>query len=166
MEAYGRANLNVVLYTCEGINKHSPGNVNDQLWRSSCDAPTSVNMSRGEGIRWGGALGPDLALYPLPVVFIVALFLFFFYSFQALQLALQLLEDSSAGWQRAVDITQKSLRVGVTVSDKAVIQLLQLIGRKRKKEKNILKRHKRRHVSFRRTMEWCCRRRLNCACVL
>lgn len=59
----------------------------------------------------------DLALYSLPVALLRL----------RDTLSLQLLENPPARWQRAVDITQKSLRVGVTVPDKAVIQLLQLI---------------------------------------
>lgn len=59
----------------------------------------------------------DLALQSLPLVLL---------RFRD-PLSLQLFEDSSARWKRMVDITQKSLHVGVTVSDKAVIQFLQLI---------------------------------------
>ena len=95
-------------------------------------------------------LVPDLALYSVPVALLRLGDVF----------SLQLLEHSSACWQRAVDITQKSLRVGVTVSDKAVIQLLQLI------RKTILVAQ-RRHVSFRDTIESCCRRRLIvCVCIV
>lgn len=88
-------------------------------------------------------LAPDLALYSLPIILL---------RFRDL-LSLQLLEHSSARRQGAVDITQKRLRVGVTVSDKAVIQLLQLI------RKSIWVTQ-RRHVSFRHTMESCFQRRL------
>lgn len=132
-----------------------------QLW--CCCPHASVNMSK-KGQGWErkntyfyGALFndksgfwfswvclvPDLALYSVPVVLP---------RFRDI-LSLQLLEHSSAWWKRAVDITQKSLRVGMTVLDKAVIQLLQLI------RKPILVAQ-RRHVSFRYTIESCCRWRL------
>lgn len=47
--------------------------------------------------------------------------------------SLQLLEHSSAPRQRAVDISQESLRVGGTVSHQAVVQLLQLTRKKQNK---------------------------------
>lgn len=124
---------------------HSLGKVNDH-WRGvyflfsrlwCCCPCASVNMSKkGQGSEWKNkhifmgpclmikvafssaeCLVPDLGLYSVPVDLL---------RFRD-TLSLQLLEHSSAWWKRAVDITQKSLRVGVTVLDKAVIQLLQLI---------------------------------------
>lgn len=150
--------------------------MNDHLWRevhflySSCDAvvPMQALTCQGKGkagrrrisvgldiFTWAlfndrsgfwfsrVRLAPDPALYSIPVALLRL----------GDVLSLQLLEHSSAWWQGAVDITQKSLRVGVTVSDKAVIQLLQLI------RKTILVAQ-RRHVSFRDTIESCFRRRL------
>ena len=107
------------------------------------------HVQRHEWLLVAPQSGSDLALYSVPVVVL----------WFGDALSLQLLEHSSAWWQRAVDITQKSLRVGVTVSDKAVIQLLQLI------RKTILLAQ-RRHVSFRDTIESCFRQRLIvCVCV-
>lgn len=125
---------------------HTLGKINDHLSRDvyfvfsrlwCCCPYASVDMSKkGQSPEWKNkhifmgpclmikvafssakCLVPDLGLYSVPVNLL---------RFRD-TLSLQLLEHSSAWWKRAVDITQKSLRVGVTVLDKAVIQLLQLI---------------------------------------